>query len=335
MSRIINLTPTTTLGTEDQAIIRQGTIDKRISLSLGETLSWAKREGYAHLGEHVVGVVFSTAESFTTYQGRTYFVKKGVSLPYTSTVADASLDSNLQLGVSKNLSESQFMPYNQGRSYTTGEICYTKDLATDELSYWQWYSNVESLAGKSPLLPANRHTGWSDNTKPFYWVPYTGDQVGMPFYWLDTTAPEWSVMEINVDLPTAVYWRLARRYPNLVTGSTINTGEIRAEFLRVLDQGRGIDVARGINTAQRASMMSGNDDNDTANTSFQNVNSLREELGWETVDISHIPNSAGLLNWASGTVVSKDTNPVPTATLDRWIGASRSRNVARAMAIAI
>ncbi len=105
MSRIINLTPTTTLGTEDQAIIRQGTIDKRISLSLGETLSWAKREGYIHLGEHTSSVTFSTTESFTTYQGRTYFVKDGVSLPYTSAVADASTDSNLQLGVSRNLSK--------------------------------------------------------------------------------------------------------------------------------------------------------------------------------------------------------------------------------------
>ncbi len=106
MSKITDLVLTTTLGTEDLAIIRQGTIDKSISLSLGETLSWAKREGYTHLGEHAVGVVFSTTESFTTYQGRTYFVKEGVSLPYTSTVADASLDSNLQLGVSKNLSNS-------------------------------------------------------------------------------------------------------------------------------------------------------------------------------------------------------------------------------------
>lgn len=147
-------------------------------------------------------------------------------------------------------SKMQAMPYDPSRTYSTGETCYTKDAQTGELSYWQWYSNVESLAGKSPLLVANRHVGWSDNTKPFYWVPYTGDQVGMPFYWIDTTPPEWAVMEINVDLPVAVYWRLARRYPHLVTGNTINTGEIRGEFLRILDQGRGIDINRQISAHQ-------------------------------------------------------------------------------------
>ncbi|MCG9681224.1 hypothetical protein L1D31_01490 [Vibrio sp. Isolate23] len=145
---------------------------------------------------------------------------------------------------------AQFLPYDPQRNYSVGEVCYTKDQATGELTYWQWYSNVESIAGKSPLIEANRHVGWSDNTKPFYWVQYTGDQVGMPFYWLDTSAPEWAVMEINVDLPIAVYWRLARRYPHLVSGNTINTGEIRAEFLRVLDQGRGVDNLRNINSHQ-------------------------------------------------------------------------------------
>ena len=142
---------------------------------------------------------------------------------------------------------AQFLPYDPQRIYSVGEICYTKDQATGELTYWQWYSNVESLAGKSPLQETNRHLGWSDKTKPFYWVPYTGDQVGMPFWWVDVSAPEWAVMEMNVDLPIAVYWRLARRYPSLVNGNVINSGEIRAEFLRVLDLGRGVNPDQGLN----------------------------------------------------------------------------------------
>ncbi|MFA0233610.1 phage tail protein [Vibrio sp. 10N.222.55.C7] len=172
--------------------------------------------------------------------------------------ADGSVvDWRVKGGLDEHELVSQFMPYNPERIYTTGEICYSRDQATGELSYWQWYSNIESLAGKSPLLEANRHVGWSDNTKPFYWVPYTGDQVGMPFYWLDTSAPEWAVMEINVDLPIAVYWRLARRYPHLVSGDTINTGEIRGEFLRVLDQGRGVDSNRQIGSYQAGTKIAG------------------------------------------------------------------------------
>lgn len=160
-------------------------------------------------------------------------------------LAPSQLANRTKFLKEKLFDNGQFLEYNPAREYKTGDVCYT--LSNNEIQYWQWYSNVESLAGKSPLLEANRHVGWTDNTKPFYWVPYTGDQVGMPFYWLNTVAPEWAVMEINVDLPIAVYWRLARRYPDLVNGATINTGEIRAEFLRVLDQGRGVNPDQGLN----------------------------------------------------------------------------------------
>ncbi|WP_418114561.1 hypothetical protein RJD40_20735 [Vibrio scophthalmi] len=143
---------------------------------------------------------------------------------------------------------SQFAEYNPERVYFTGEVCFTK--TGNEVTYWQWYSNQEWIPGKDPLENSNRHLGWADTTKPFYWVPYVSNMEGMPFYWLDTSAPEWAVMEINVDLPIAVYWRLARRYPHLVSGDTINTGEIRSEFLRVLDQGRGMDAGRVIGSHQ-------------------------------------------------------------------------------------
>ncbi|MFA0057929.1 hypothetical protein [Vibrio echinoideorum] len=207
-------------------------------------------------------------------------------------------------------SKMQAMPYDPLRAYSAGETCYTKDAQTGELSYWQWYSNVESLAGKSPLLVANRHVGWSDNTKPFYWVPYTGDQVGMPFYWIDTTPPEWAVMEINVDLPVAVYWRLARRYPNLVSGSVINTGDIRGEFLRVLDQGRGVDSGRSLNTAQ-VQMIQYHNHGISINLAL----AVQAQSG----------GSGRYLEGNSGGTTTQSTGGNET----------RPRNVARAMAIAI
>ncbi|WP_456295280.1 phage tail protein [Vibrio sp. AK197] len=151
--------------------------------------------------------------------------------------------------------QAQFEPYDNSRIYTCGEVCTT--LEKGELLYWQWYSNLESLSGKSPLDESNRQVGWSAIDKPFYWIPYKGDITGMPFYWLDVSAPEWAVMEINVDLPVRVYWRLARLYPELVFTADdveyINTGEIRGEYLRVLDQGRGIDVDRALGSSQSAS----------------------------------------------------------------------------------
>ncbi len=229
---------------------------------------------------------------------------------------------------------AQFLPYSQERVYTTGEICYTKDQATDELSYWQWYSNVESLAGKSPLLATNRHTGWSDNTKPFYWVPYTGDQVGMPCYWLDTTAPEWAVMEINVDLPIVVYWRLARRYPDLVTGSIINTGEIRAEFLRVLDQGRGVDSGRQLNTHQNGSLIALNDNSDGQVYGGQNANAGQLANDALSFDDATLTGRTGLSN-TSFRYYAGTTRTLPVVGIPFHSGVTRPTNVARPMAIVI
>lgn len=225
----------------------------------------------------------------------------------------------------------QFGLYQPDRIYSCGEICYTKDQETGELSYWQWYSNIESLAGKSPLLEENRHVGWTDSTKPFYWLPYTGDQFGMPFYWLDTTAPEWAVMEVNVDLPIAVYWRLARRYPDLVNGSVINTGEIRAEFLRVLDQGRGFDSGRVINSHQRGSLNMGDDGNDVVTPSFRLAGNYADSHGLDPVELSYLNEHYPTREFVS---VSRTLNDVyRNSTI--YHGIQRPSNVARPMAIAI
>jgi hypothetical protein len=105
MAQIPNLQSTNTLGTDDQTILRQGTIDKRISLELAGTLSWAKRNGYTYLGTHTTGLVFPDTDSFSTYQGKVYFVKEGTPLPYTAT-AD---NPHTELGVYeyKGLSQNQ------------------------------------------------------------------------------------------------------------------------------------------------------------------------------------------------------------------------------------
>ncbi|ENM3789816.1 phage tail protein, partial [Vibrio cholerae] len=218
---------------------------------------------------------------------------------------------------------------------SAGEVCYTKDAESGELSYWQWYSNVESLAGKTPLDTANRHIGWQDTTKPFYWIPYTGDQVGMPFFWLAEDAPEWAVMEINVDLPIAVYWRLARRYPDLVSDNVINTGEIRGEFLRVLDQGRGIDFGRVLSSHQEQSIQ------------HHNLMAYGKGLN-DSIPLTSIvhlgkrgtgADSVGLVGYSGLTPAPNDYyksyNGTPYVKYSEGENVTRPSNVARPMAIAI
>lgn len=232
-------------------------------------------------------------------------------------------------------SKMQAMPYAPSRTYSTGETCYTKDAKTGELSYWQWYSNVESLAGKNPLAITNRHTDWTDNTKPFYWIPYTGDQVGMPLFWLETEAPEWAVMEINVDLPIAVYWRLARRYPHLINGDTLNTGEIRGEFLRVLAQGRGTDPNRQLNSHQNGSIIAMNDMNDSQVFSGQNVTNGQLNNNALSFDNTTLSGRAGLTGESIRYYAGESTGLLKVDLIPTHSGVARPTNVARPMVIAI
>lgn len=209
----------------------------------------------------------------------------------------------------------QFIEYDPERVYALGEVCFTRDDQTGELSYWQWYSNVESLSGKDPLTSTNRHTGWTATDKPFYWIPYTGNQSGMPFYWLSEVAPEWAVMEINVDLPVAVYWRLARCYPHLVSGGTINTGEIRGEFLRVLDQGRGVDNSRLINSFQSDEIKS---------HSHRQADLVKQGA-----------SGAGNGTALEAGEINSGTKPTGSYTYTAGGDETRPRNIARPMAIVI
>ncbi|MBY7970859.1 phage tail protein [Vibrio fluvialis] len=214
--------------------------------------------------------------------------------------------------------DSQFLPYDKLRIYEFGEVCYTRHPTSGEHKFWQWYSNVESLPDKDPSLVENRHTGWTDNTKPFYWIPYTGNQVGMPLFWLHTEAPEWAVMEMNVNLPVAVYWRLARTYPHLVSNGFINTGEIRGEFLRVLDQGRGVDANRVINSAQLDQMQGHEHFYGDARMAYCGPGGLNA-MGVNSEDTHETDG-----------LVSDGTNGSV-----RFGSETRSRNVARAMVIVI
>ncbi len=100
---------------------------------------------------------------------------------------------------------SQFLPYSPTRIYQCGEVCYT--ITEGKVSYWEWYSNVESLAGKDPLNTANRRIGWTDETKPYYWKPRSSKMPGETMAWDADTIPENMVVGMGQQLPVAVYMR--------------------------------------------------------------------------------------------------------------------------------
>ncbi|WP_196773768.1 hypothetical protein [Vibrio fluvialis] len=148
-------------------------------------------------------------------------------------------------------SVTQFLPYDPNRIYQCGEVCYT--VTDGKVSYWEWYSNVESLAGKNPLDMTNRQAGWIDDTKPFYWTPYKKARSGTPLWpWMSMSFPEGTLNVTGNSVPAAVFWRLASAFPELVNSTTgmIDFPDTGGEFFRVLDQGRGIDSGRAFSSVQ-------------------------------------------------------------------------------------
>ncbi|WP_418114383.1 hypothetical protein RJD40_18870 [Vibrio scophthalmi] len=208
----------------------------------------------------------------------------------------------------------QFQPWDAKRTYQTGEICTR--IIDGEFRVMQMYAgpNME-CSGKDPADPKNRHLEWQSTDAPFWWIDYKADITGMSFPWLSVTAPEWAVPEINLDLETAVYWRLKRLYPLLVFVRDgveyINTGEIRGEFFRVLDQGRGLDIGRTIGSHQ--------DDDFEAHFHFQ-----KAVYGGGSINEPSF-SSAFASTYYSGNEAKSNNGNFPHAGTDSW-GASKHGN---------
>ncbi|MBJ7537149.1 hypothetical protein [Marinomonas transparens] len=96
------------------------------------------------------------------------------------------------------------------------------------------------------------------------------------------------------------------------------------EFIRMYDNGRGVDSERIFGSSQRGTIIAGNDDNDSANTSMQNIDEHRELFGWEQADLRGVPTNIGLVNWVAGSPKTLDE----VTNLKEWLGTPRPRNIA-------
>lgn len=162
---------------------------------------------------------------------------------YSQEEVDSAL-SNLEQSISY-----QTPAYDPSIAYSYGDVVYKTIGGVKK--FFQWYSNVESLAGKDPELNENRQTGWIDDTKPFYWTPLKGSRPGTPLWpWMSMTFPEGTLNVVGNSVPVAVFWRLAEAFPEFINGAYIDFPETGGEFFRVLDQGRGIDSGRAFGTSQ-------------------------------------------------------------------------------------
>ncbi|MFN3014447.1 phage tail protein [Vibrio coralliilyticus] len=161
--------------------------------------------------------------------------------PHSQYATDDDLSQAMQqagTNLSNLVAVSQFLPYDATRTYKTGETCATE--SNGEVKVWQMYAGPNlTCKGKDPTDPLNRHEQWPDAPEPWWWVPYTGNTPGQMSGWLSDTIPEEAVLENEVDLNAKMYWRLAARWPELVSGvgdtAIINTRDILGRYVRTAD----------------------------------------------------------------------------------------------------
>jgi phage-related tail fiber protein len=113
-------------------------------------------------------------------------------------------------------------------------------------------------------------------------------------------------------------------FPSLVTflgGTTSATlPDLRGEFLRGWDNGRGIDTGRTIRSNQKGSLLYGNDDNGAEVHGLNSISANRAGLGW---DVPTITEYSGVGTYTNSGVI------VPGSVLfsAAHYGTSRPRNV--------
>lgn len=180
--------------------------------------------------EHQTDTIYPIG-MITNYSGVNYIRVNGATVTVDPSVSAEWIVYNAQDGVKK---------YDANKLYAEGDIVYTLDEggAITKKRYWEWYSNVESLAGKDPLDETNRRIGWTDVTKPFYWKPYAPKVPGETMAWDTDDIPENMVVGMGQQLPVAVYHTLAASKPEWIDttdNSLINIPDRQGRFTRAAD----------------------------------------------------------------------------------------------------
>lgn len=165
--------------------------------------------------------------------------------------------ANRTLWLKEQLDLYSLRGYSNARQYRAGDIIFVADDDnTPHVGNFYEAYHPDGCLGKDPRDPVNRPDGWTntDPSAPYYWIklgkwldlPTIGTPIG-----LFTTTVSQGYLKLNGTTVNATkFWRLAQTYPDLVTGGNINLPDLRAEFIRGLDDGRGVDTGRVVGSAQ-------------------------------------------------------------------------------------
>lgn len=145
--------------------------------------------------------------------------------------------------------------YSATRKYQSGDIVKIDGV------YYEAY-NPDGCLGKDPRDPANRPSGWTnqDINAPYHWVEIGRSlmlpEIGSPIY-LMNNVPREGLIKLRNDgqLSATKFWRIAELNPNIVSNGLLSVADLRANVIRALDDGKGVDAGRVINSFQDDAMI--------------------------------------------------------------------------------
>ncbi|MCZ0791739.1 phage tail protein [Dickeya solani] len=141
------------------------------------------------------------------------------------------------------------------------------------------------------------------------------DIVGIPLPWPQATAPAGWLKCNGQAFDKNRYPRLAVVYPSGVLP------DLRGEFIRGWDDGRGVDAGRAILSAQTGSLIVGDIANNVNMATLNNVGeaTTKANVGWDTAELTSAKYPSIRVNIVSGQTA---TDPYP------YCGVARPRNLA-------
>lgn len=161
------------------------------------------------------------------------------------------------------LNASKSVIYDPTKRYLAGEIVFICDDPNQpHIGNWYEAYHPDGCQGKDPRDPENRPDGWTntDPAAPYYWLKHgkwiEQATIGAAVPIQRTTVSSQLYIKYRNDgnLHKDKFWRLAEVYPELINNDIITLADLRAEFIRGLDDGRGADAGREMGSWQKPTL---------------------------------------------------------------------------------
>lgn len=214
---------------------------------------WAEKINQMDVGDKVLGGDDGPInQPIKNLANRTAYLRALVNavineagLPIDNQDTDLLLQAVASMIMKNNQRQPITAGYDLGKKYEAGDL-----IKVDG----EWYEcyHPDGCKGKDPRDPANRPAGWqiTDHSQPYYWLkigPWLSfPEVGSAIYLPTTNIREGLIRYRNDgNLHKDKFWRIAQLYPHLILNNYIQIADLRGEFLRGLDEGRGADPDSG------------------------------------------------------------------------------------------